>query len=55
MKKSLLDQMLVVVVLFISCTNLHCKKEADYKFCDVQRSSYMSVDNREGTIVYFSK
>ena len=55
MKKNLLKRISIFTVLFISLTNFQCKKETTDKFCEVQRSTYLTVSNKEGMIVYSNK
>lgn len=55
MKKNFFERILIFAVLFISLTNFQCKKGTTDKFCEVQRSSYLTVSNREGMIVYSNK
>jgi len=55
MKKTLFNRIPVFGLLFISLTNFQCKKESTDKFCEVQRSFYLDVDNKEGMIVYSNK
>ena len=54
MKKNL-KRISIFAVLFISLTNFQCKKETTDKFCEVQRSTYLTVTNKEGMIVYSNK
>lgn len=55
MKKTLLKRISIFVVLFITLTNFQCKKETADKFCEVQRSTYLILSNKEGMIVYSNK
>ncbi|MGI8583670.1 MAG: hypothetical protein ACR2KX_15840 [Chitinophagaceae bacterium] len=53
--KNVFNRILVFAVLLISFTNSKCKKETTDKFCEVQRTVYMTVNNKEGMIVYSNK
>lgn len=55
MKKNFFKSTLILAVLLISLTNFQCKKESTDKFCEVQRSTYLTVNNKEGMIVYSNK
>lgn len=55
MKFSFFTLILIFTVLFILLTNFQCKKDTADKFCEVQRSTYMTISNKEGMIVYSSK
>ncbi len=55
MSKILFKRISILAVLLISLTNYQCKKETTDKFCEVQRSTYLTVSNKEGMIVYSNK
>lgn len=55
MRKKLLNSISVLALLFIQLTNSHCKKETTDKFCEVQRTDYWAVNNKEGMIVFSNK
>ena len=55
MKKILFDRISIFGLLFISFTNFQCKKENANRFCEIQRSFYLDVNNKEGMIVYSNK
>lgn len=55
MKKKLFNRIPVFALLFMSFTNFQCKKESTDKFCEVQRSTYLTVSNKEGMIGYYTK
>ncbi len=55
MKKFLINRILLIAVLFSSLSNFQCKKEATDMFCEVQRTDYLPVSNKEGMIVYSNK
>lgn len=45
----------VFMALLVSLTNFQCKKEAPDKFCEVKRTDYLEINNKEGMIVHSSK
>lgn len=53
--KTTLKRILIFAILLISLTNFQCKKEAVDSFCEVQRSTYLKITNKEGMIVYSNK
>lgn len=55
MKKNLFRYISIFAVLLISFTNFQCKKDTTDKFCEVRRSTYLIVSNKEGMIVYSNK
>ena len=55
MKKNRLFSLSILIILSISITNSQCKKDNSDKFCEIQRSTYSSVDNKEGIIGYYEK
>ncbi len=55
MKNNLFNRILIVFLLFVSFSNYQCKKENTDKFCEVKRTIYMTISNKEGMIVYSNK
>jgi hypothetical protein len=55
MIKDLFARSIVFAFLLISLPNIGCKKETKDKFCIVQRTDYMTINNEEGKIVFSNK
>lgn len=55
MKKTTRILMPFVALLFSAMINLQCKKETTDAFCEVQRTTYLTVNNKDGMIVYSNK
>jgi hypothetical protein len=54
MKRNTLNQIVIFVIL-ISFTNFQSKKEKTDKFCGIHRTEYLTVNNKEGMIVFSNK
>jgi hypothetical protein len=55
MKKKMLIQITFFAFLVISFTNFRCNKNNTNDFCEVQRTEYLTVDDRHGMIGYYAK
>lgn len=55
MKNIIFNRISIFIVILITFLNFQCKKDTTDKFCEVQRSTYLTVSNKEGMIVYSNK
>lgn len=55
MKNNLFKRVTFFSLLLLSFANFQCKKETSDKFCEIQRSDYLAISNKEGMIVYSNK
>ncbi len=55
MKNIIFNRISIFIVILITFLNFQCKKDTTDKLCEVQRSTYLTVSNKEGMIVYSNK
>lgn len=55
MKKTPSIQSAVIVLLFLVLVGFRCKKDNSDKFCEISRSEFKTVNNKEGMIGYYAK